>query len=62
MFVVYTENNCDYIQKRVSEFTKVEDAIEFANKLDDKINAIYDDTFIWVTEEIRIWSNNYRRI
>lgn len=62
MFVVYSENNHDYIQKRVSEFTKVEDAIEFANKLDDKINAIYDDTFIWVVEEIDIWNNNYRRL
>lgn len=62
MFVVYSENNHDYIQKRVSEFTKVEDAIEFANKLDDKINAIYDDTFIWIVEEIDIWNNNYRRL
>lgn len=62
MFVVYSENNNDYIQKRVSEFTKVEDAIEFANELDDKINATYDDTFIWVVEEIDIWNNNYRRL
>ena len=56
MFVVYSENNHDYIQKRVSEFVKVEDAIEFANKLDDKINATYDDTFIWIVEEIDIWN------
>lgn len=62
MFVVYSENNHDYIQKRVSEFAKVEDAIEFANKLDDKINATYDDTFIWIVEEIDIWNNNYRRL
>ena len=62
MFVVYSENNHDYIKKRVSEFTKVEEAIEFANKLDDKINATYDDTFIWIVEEIDIWNNNYRRL
>ena len=62
MFVVYAENNHDYIQTCVGKYSRVEEAIECAKELDNKINAIYDDTFIWVVEEIRIWSNNYRRL
>ena len=62
MFVVYAENNHDYIQTCVGKYLRVEEAIECAKELDNKINAIYDDTFIWVVEEIRIWSNNYRRL
>lgn len=61
MFVVYSENNHGHIQKRVGEYSRVEEAIEYAKELDNTINAIYDDTFIWVVEEINIWNNNYRR-
>lgn len=61
MFVVYSENSHGHIQKRIGEYSRVEEAIEYAKELDDTINAIYDDTFIWVVEEIKIWNNNYRR-
>ena len=33
MFVVYAENNHDYIQTRVGEYSRVEEAIECAKKI-----------------------------